>query len=233
MLRDDPKAAQAMMGELYGRPLLSPNQVAGVVLSLLDEHVATQQQRQQGNSGGAGAAGGSEGGAAGMGPVRMLLQNGRVVDPFAPSRAATASSQRGAQPPRAGAAPAAGTAAQHALARFTPAALASYAAQQLPGSYQAVVVTRLGSDFRAVSALVSRPMPAAAALPPGQLLVRRLWAGVNASDVNFSAGRYHASKAEAQAQLPLAAGFESVCVVVAAAPDVKGVCSVSGGCGRP
>lgn len=54
------------------------------------------------------------------------------------------------------------------------------------------------------------------------MLVRRAWAGVNASDVNHSAGRYMSSPAEAQSKLPYGAGFEAVGVVAAVGPSVTG-----------
>jgi hypothetical protein len=55
-----------------------------------------------------------------------------------------------------------------------------------PRAAPQVVVQRLSTDFRAATALVSAPLPAA--VPPGQVLIRRTFVGINASDVNFSAG---------------------------------------------
>jgi hypothetical protein len=49
-----------------------------------------------------------------------------------------------------------------------------------------VVVQRLSTDFRAATAVVSAPLPAA--VPPGHVLIRRTFVGINASDINFSAG---------------------------------------------
>jgi Alcohol dehydrogenase GroES-like domain len=79
---------------------------------------------------------------------------------------------------------------------------------------------RLTHDFREATRVVAQALPAP--LPPGHVLIRNVYAGVNASDVNFSSGRYQASRAEAEAQLPFDAGFEAVGVVAAAAPDVTG-----------
>lgn len=59
-------------------------------------------------------------------------------------------------------------------------------------------------------------------IPAGHVLIRVAYAGVNASDVNFSAGRYQASIAEAQASLPFDAGFEAVGAVAAVGPQVSG-----------
>lgn len=58
----------------------------------------------------------------------------------------------------------------------------------LPASETRVVeVQKLSVDFRQATAIVRRPLPAS--LPAGAVLIRRLFAGVNASDVNYSAGR--------------------------------------------
>ena len=59
-------------------------------------------------------------------------------------------------------------------------------------------------------------------IPAGHVLIRVAFAGVNASDVNFSAGRYQASIAEAQASLPFDAGFEAVGAIAAVGPQVSG-----------
>ena len=59
----------------------------------------------------------------------------------------------------------------------------------VPASYRRIVVARLSDDFRKATEIVEVPMPAE--IPEGRVLVRRLYVGVNASDVNFSAGRYH------------------------------------------
>lgn len=58
---------------------------------------------------------------------------------------------------------------------------------------------------------------------PPKVLVARCFAGVNASDVNFSAGRYFGRKAAAM--LPFGAGMEAVGYVAAAGPEAlaKGV----------
>ncbi|KAL4452074.1 hypothetical protein ABPG75_007736 [Micractinium tetrahymenae] len=93
------------------------------------------------------------------------------------------------------------------------------ASSALPASSTRVIeVHRLSTDFRAATRIVQRPLPAA--LPDGSVLLRRLYAGINASDVNYSAGRYFGSKAAAEKRLPFEAGFEAVGVVAAAAPGV-------------
>jgi hypothetical protein len=50
-------------------------------------------------------------------------------------------------------------------------------------------------------------------VPEDGVLIRRVVTGVNASDVNFSSGKYQGSPAAAKAQMPFTAGFESVGVV--------------------
>lgn len=68
--------------------------------------------------------------------------------------------------------------------------------------------------------MVSAALPSS--IPAGHVLIRVAYAGVNASDVNFSAGRYQASIAEAKASLPFDAGFEAVGAVAAVGPQVAG-----------
>ncbi|XP_037001663.2 prostaglandin reductase 3 isoform X1 [Artibeus jamaicensis] len=78
----------------------------------------------------------------------------------------------------------------------------------IPHAMQKLVVTRLSPDFReAVTLLRDCPVP----LPgDGDLLVRNRFVGVNASDINYSAGRYDPS-----VKTPFDAGFEGVGEVVA------------------
>ena len=49
-----------------------------------------------------------------------------------------------------------------------------------------------------------------------------LGAGINASDINYTAGRYFGSPEVAAKRLPFDAGFESVGVVAATGPDISG-----------
>ncbi len=64
-------------------------------------------------------------------------------------------------------------------------------------------------------------------IPAGHVLLRVAFAGVNASDVNFTAGRYQASIAEAEASLPFDAGFEAVGAVAAVGPQVSGTIALT------
>lgn len=116
-----------------------------------------------------------------------------------------------------------------------------------------VQIVRLSTDFRLASSInvvaMANPPPA------GTVIVRVLWCGINASDINFrcarhhsvvayamcapmevaitpfavfgcSSGRYHGSKAAAEKLLPFGAGFEAVGTCVAAASDVQSVPSL-------
>lgn len=98
--------------------------------------------------------------------------------------------------------------------------LREWAAGSLPASTRKIIVERLSTDFRAATRLVSEPLPSSP--PPGHVLIRRTYVGINASDINFSAGRYHGSRAAAERQLPFAAGFESVGVVARLGAGVSG-----------
>ena len=87
----------------------------------------------------------------------------------------------------------------------------------VPDASRRVVVHRLSSDFAAATRVVSAPTP----VPKrGEVLIERRWTGVNASDVNFTAGRYFGGAKKAAALLPFDAGFESVGVVAALGPGV-------------
>ncbi|EFJ49435.1 hypothetical protein VOLCADRAFT_117231, partial [Volvox carteri f. nagariensis] len=99
---------------------------------------------------------------------------------------------------------------------------AVWATMALPREYKKIVITSLSSNFRGAARLVAVPLGPLLAPPPGQLLVRRVTAGVNASDINYSSGRYHTSSREAESKLPFDAGFESVNVVVAVGEGVTG-----------
>lgn len=88
------------------------------------------------------------------------------------------------------------------------------------GRSRAVAVHTLSNDFRAATRLEPWPLPA---VPPKEsVILRTAYAGVNASDVNYSSGRYHKSVAEARAALPYVAGFEAVSVIAAVGEGVRG-----------
>jgi len=73
--------------------------------------------------------------------------------------------------------------------------------------YRKLVATSFSTKFREVVKIQSLPIPVPG---QGQLLVRNRFLGINASDINFTAGRY-----DPRAKLPLDLGFESVGEVAA------------------
>ncbi|GAQ80953.1 ARP protein [Klebsormidium nitens] len=91
-------------------------------------------------------------------------------------------------------------------------------AANLPAETRKIVVHTLSTDFRSATRLVSEPMPRPA---KGTILMRHVYAGINASDINMSAGRYFGSHENALKMLPFAAGFEAVGEVVAVGEGVK------------
>lgn len=93
-------------------------------------------------------------------------------------------------------------------------AMLAYASTDLPQTFRAWQVQQLSTVFLDAAALVSLPMPSSVARD--EVLIRRVYTGANASDINFTSGKYFGSTAEATKQLPFTAGFESVGVVVKA-----------------
>lgn len=83
----------------------------------------------------------------------------------------------------------------------------------MPDTYKKLIAAQLTPDFRAAAEIVEEPMP-----EPGldQILIRNLYAGVNATDVNITAGRYAPG-----AQPPLDLGAEAAGEVVATGKSVK------------
>ena len=85
----------------------------------------------------------------------------------------------------------------------------------LPDTYHKLVATRLTPDFRAAASIVDEPLRRPG---PGEVLVRNRVAGVNATDVNITAGRYHA-----EPEPPLDLGAEAAGRVVAVGDGVDGL----------
>jgi hypothetical protein len=77
----------------------------------------------------------------------------------------------------------------------------------IPDTYRKVVVTEPNIDFRKATEIVEVPMPE---LAPDEVLVKNYYAGVNASDINISAGVYSEGK-----PLPLDTGVEAAGEIVA------------------
>lgn len=81
-------------------------------------------------------------------------------------------------------------------------------------TFKKLVATRLSAHFRDVAETVEAEIPEPG---PGQIRVRNRYAGVNATDVNITAGRY-----SARPILPLDLGAEAVGVVEAMGDGVTG-----------
>jgi NADPH-dependent curcumin reductase CurA len=83
----------------------------------------------------------------------------------------------------------------------------------LPSSYRKVVATRFSKNFRKAAQVVEAPLELPGA---GELLIRVHYAGVNATDVNISAGLYTPGK-----EPPIDLGSEVVGEVVAVGAGVE------------
>ncbi|CAI9786321.1 unnamed protein product [Fraxinus pennsylvanica] len=80
---------------------------------------------------------------------------------------------------------------------------------QIPQSFEKIVVHTLNHDFRRATSVISAPLRFP--LKPDHVLLKVIYAGVNASDVNFSSGRYFSGdKKDIKSRLPFDAGFEVV-----------------------
>ncbi|KAI4318617.1 hypothetical protein MLD38_032296 [Melastoma candidum] len=89
---------------------------------------------------------------------------------------------------------------------------------KLPQDFKKIVVHTLTHNFRHATQIVQQPLR----LPIGsdQVLLKILYAGVNASDVNFSSGRYFSGN-KGEIRLPFDAGFEGVGIVAAVGDSVN------------
>lgn len=95
------------------------------------------------------------------------------------------------------------------------AAAAGSGSGSLPSTYRKLQVQQLSTKFRVATAVVSAPIVKPR---PGFVLIKIAFAGINASDINFSAGRYAKG-----VKPPFDIGAEAVGQVVAVADDVKRV----------
>ncbi|KAK7252045.1 hypothetical protein RIF29_35742 [Crotalaria pallida] len=90
---------------------------------------------------------------------------------------------------------------------------------KLPESFERIIVHTLTHKFRNATSIVRAPLR----LPvkPKHVLVKIIYAGVNASDVNFSSGRYFGgNNSDTAARLPFDAGFEAVGIIAAIGDSV-------------
>ncbi|XP_020573422.1 uncharacterized protein LOC110019897 [Phalaenopsis equestris] len=90
----------------------------------------------------------------------------------------------------------------------------------VPNAFEKVVVHTLSHDFRSATKIVRTQL--SLPIKPEHALVKIIYAGVNASDVNYSSGRYFSGDTkEIAARLPFDAGFEAVGLVAAVGEHVQ------------
>ncbi|GLU09293.1 hypothetical protein SLE2022_261590 [Rubroshorea leprosula] len=93
---------------------------------------------------------------------------------------------------------------------------------QLPQSFEKIVVHTLSHHFCNATQIVRVPLRLP--IEPNHVLVKIIYAGVNASDVNFSSGRYFGgNNGDLSSLLPFDAGFEAVGVIAAFGDSVRGL----------
>ncbi|XP_062846289.1 prostaglandin reductase-3-like [Trichomycterus rosablanca] len=83
-----------------------------------------------------------------------------------------------------------------------------YNRSSIPSRMKKMLVTKLSPNFRDAVSVLTVPVPSIS--KPGDLLIRNRFVGINASDINYSAGRYDPSVTP-----PFPVGFEAVGEVVA------------------
>jgi hypothetical protein len=91
---------------------------------------------------------------------------------------------------------------------------------QIPQSFEKIVVHTLSHNFRSATSIVRTALRLP--IKPDHVLVKIIYAGVNASDVNFSSGSYFSgNKNDLDSRLPFDAGFEAVGIIAAVGDSVK------------
>ncbi|KAJ8530076.1 hypothetical protein K7X08_036911 [Anisodus acutangulus] len=91
---------------------------------------------------------------------------------------------------------------------------------QIPHSFEKVVVHTLSHNFRSATRIVRTELRLP--LKPDHVLLKVIYAGVNASDVNFSSGRYFSGNGkDVTSLLPLDSGFEAVGIIAAIGDAVR------------
>ncbi|KAL8097101.1 hypothetical protein AgCh_030270 [Apium graveolens] len=82
------------------------------------------------------------------------------------------------------------------------------------------IVHTLSHKFRSATSIVKKPLRLP--IKSDHVLVKIIYAGVNASDVNFSSGRYFSGNSkEIESRLPFDAGFEAVGLIAAVGDSVR------------
>jgi len=82
----------------------------------------------------------------------------------------------------------------------------------LPATAKEVTVTKFGTNFREITEIRDVPVPKPEA---GQVLVKNVYVGINASDINLTSGRYDPTM-----KPPFAAGLEGIGPIVAVGEGV-------------
>ncbi|XP_042392254.1 prostaglandin reductase-3-like [Zingiber officinale] len=89
----------------------------------------------------------------------------------------------------------------------------------VPDNFKKIIVHTLDHNFRSATRVVQTHLKLP--IKPENALVKIIFAGVNASDVNFSSGRYFGgNNNETTARLPFDAGFEAVGIIAAVGDSV-------------
>lgn len=79
---------------------------------------------------------------------------------------------------------------------------------RLPKTYKKLIVQTLSNDFKAATNLITQPLNISK-LNPSNVLVKPKYVGINASDINFTSGKYYPGK-----KPPFPVGFEAVGEIV-------------------
>lgn len=82
-------------------------------------------------------------------------------------------------------------------------------------SYRRIIATQISADFTKCTAIETLPIPTTASLKPTEVLVKNRFAGINASDINYTNGKYRPN-----VQPPFACGMEAIGEVVAVGSSV-------------
>ncbi|KAE8680013.1 ARP protein (REF) isoform 2 [Hibiscus syriacus] len=91
---------------------------------------------------------------------------------------------------------------------------------KLPQNFKKLVVHSFSHHFRDATHVISVPLRLP--LESDQVVLKVIYAGVNAGDVNYSAGRYfQGNKKDISSLLPADAGFEAVGIIAAVGDSVR------------
>eukprot|EP00262_Sarcandra_glabra_P003563 TRINITY_DN14304_c0_g1_i1.p1 TRINITY_DN14304_c0_g1~~TRINITY_DN14304_c0_g1_i1.p1 ORF type:complete len:495 (+),score=90.93 TRINITY_DN14304_c0_g1_i1:140-1624(+) len=93
---------------------------------------------------------------------------------------------------------------------------------EIPHTFEKIVVHSLSHDFRNATRILRTQL--GFPIKPQHVVVKIIYAGVNASDVNFSSGRYFGGNdKETISRLPFDAGFEAVGLIAAVGDSISGL----------